>query len=96
MNRIRRNPLVIEDVVDGQIVLCHTGSAELFQLSPTGALVWSACDDGTTDTIDSMVECLQGIYPNEDHGRLVADVLSFVRSLEEAGLFEVRYDSSDA
>ena len=92
MNRIRRSPLVIWDVVDGQTVLCHTDSAEFFQLSPTGAFVWSACDDGTIETI---VEFLQAIYPNEDRERLETDVQSFVLFLEKAGLVEVRNDSTE-
>lgn len=92
MNRISRNPLVIWDVVDGQTVLCHTDSAEFSQLNPTGALVWSVCEDVT---IEDIVERLQAVYHNEDRERLAADVRSFILSLEEAGLLEIRNDPLD-
>jgi hypothetical protein len=93
MNRIKRNPLVIYDEVDGETVLYHTDSAETFQLNPTGALVWRACDDSVIEVI---VECLQAVYPKEDRERLAADVGNFIFSLEEAGLLEVSNDTLDA
>jgi len=87
MSRIRRSPQVIWDVVDGVMVLCHTDSAEFFELNPTGAIVWSVCDE---NIIDDVVERLQEAYPSEDHERLTADVWDLIRSLQEAGLVQLQ------
>ena len=87
MSKIRRKPQVIWDEVDGVMVLCHTDSAEFFELNSTGAVIWSVCDGRTTDEV---VNQLREAYPEKERQRLAADVRSLIRSLEEAGLVEIQ------
>jgi len=91
VSKIRRDPQVIWDEVDGVLVLCHTDSAEFFELNPTGAVVWSVCEGRTTDEV---VNQLREAYPNQEGQRLAVDVRSLIRSLEEAGLVEIKRDGT--
>jgi len=90
---VRHNPLVIWDVVDGEMTLCHTDSGEIFELTETGALIWRACDRSSLETI---VESLRKTYCDEDPEKLSKDACGFIRVLEQAGLLEVEHGLSQA
>jgi len=87
MRRIKRNPQVIADEVDGTRMLCHTGFVEFFRLNSTGAQIWDICDG--TD-VDSIVRRLIEIYPGEKHDYLQQETQQFVGSMEAAGLLEMQ------
>jgi hypothetical protein len=86
MSRVSRNPHVIWDVVDGQTILCDTDSAEFFELNPTGAAIWQACE---SSSVEELIKFLQAAYRDEAQERLCADVSGFVSSLKTAGLLVV-------
>ncbi|WP_025717973.1 PqqD family protein [Paenibacillus sp. 1-18] len=89
MNKVQRIPEVIWDQIDGETVLCHTGTGVFFTTNDIGALIWELCDGLTSVKI---LEELQKFYPQEDFQRLSADVGHFIESLLDVGLIDIISD----
>jgi hypothetical protein len=86
VQRVKRRDDVIWDLVDGTMTLYQLTFGELFELSGTGGFVWDLCAGQTTDTI---ISSLLEVYPDQPMGKLSADVLAYLRTLEAAGLIEM-------
>jgi hypothetical protein len=80
---MKRNPQVVWDVVDGVMVLFHTGAGEFFDLNFTAAFVWSACEDCS---MEDLMQSLREEYPEVDRELIEADCRELIASLEENGL----------
>lgn len=91
MRKIKRNPQVISDEVEGTRMLCHTGFVEFFRLNATGAQIWDICEG---KDIDSVVNHLIEIYPGVKHDYLIQEAQLFVSSMEAAGLVEMQEPAS--
>ena len=89
--KIKHSPHVIWDVVDGETTLCQTDSGELFELTETGALIWSVCHE---NSFDAIIQHLQAAYSDVDPERLTADVEGFIETLERVSLLEVEQELS--
>ena len=87
MIRIKHNPQVIWDMVDGVMVLYKVDSAELFELNDTGGVMWRVCDE---DTLEEAVRRVHQIYPDQDLREIDATVRNFFQSLEAVGLISVQ------
>jgi hypothetical protein len=80
---LQANPDIIWDVVDGRVVLCNIDNGAIFELNGPGGIIWANCPDLQAS---QMIECLQRVYPSQDHARLVRDVAEFIAALEGAGI----------
>ena len=80
---LRHHDAVISDRVDGIPMLCHTETAEFFQLNDTGGLIWDLSDGRT---VPEIVEALCARYPGADGTRIAGLVQDYVLVLENQGL----------
>jgi hypothetical protein len=77
------HPGVLWGDVDGTLVLCHTDTAEYFELNPVGAAVWRSCDRADFPTILGL---LRETYPHIAPARLTDDARSYIAALVDAGI----------
>lgn len=85
MSKLTRHPHVIWDLVDGEMVLCHTDSNEFFQTDSIGGQIWENFEE---HTIVQMADLIHASHPNSDYKQLRAEIQQFIISLEAAGLLE--------
>ncbi|SEG96045.1 Coenzyme PQQ synthesis protein D (PqqD) [Nonomuraea solani] len=82
-----RHPQVLWDDVDGQLVLCHTETAQYYELNPMGEKLWRACDG---IDLEAMTRLLAETHPEVDLASLAGDVRSYVATLLEENLLCLR------
>jgi hypothetical protein len=88
-SQIQYDDKIFWDEVDGDIVVCHVDSGQLYYLSETGALVWRMCSQNSVQTI---VNNLCAAYSDRDPTQISSDVMSFIEALSDAGLVTLDHD----
>lgn len=86
---VSRSAPAIWDRVDGEVLVCHTGTGEFFTLNAVGSFIWDQCD-GIAGR--RLLERVCAAYRDDDKAPIVAAVEEFVTFLAEAGLVTVAAD----
>lgn len=71
-----------ELLVDGSMVLYHTGTWRIVTLNPTAALIWECCDGA--HTVPMIADELRAIFADEINAE--RDVLRLLGELREQGM----------
>ncbi len=79
----RDSDRIIDRVVDGEALLIHRSSGDLFSIDSVGTSVWRNIDG--TRTVGDLVELIMDEY-DVDRARVEADVLRLVEQLADEGL----------
>lgn len=84
---LRLTPCVTASTHEDGLTLLHTRACALLSSNRAGALIWRALKQcASPDAIAAMLREIYGI----DHDVARADVLRFIRELQECGLIERR------
>ena len=84
--RLSRKARLRVDPVSGKQVLLYPERG--LELSATAARIATLCEEGTT--AGGIVDRLAADFPRDPRARIEAEVMAFLRDLEERGLLEVR------
>lgn len=76
-------PQVGGELVDGEVLLYHPGTATAVYLNETAALVWRLCDGERT--VGQIASLLAGAFP-ESASTVAKDVTTSLRALESRGI----------
>ena len=88
-----RSPEVAYEVLDGEGVLFHEGTGQLYVFNPTATMIWEALDGRyTIEEIVAEFERLTGA----PRATIESDVLSALREFSAAALLDVAPTRSDA
>lgn len=87
--RIKRDPMVIWDQVDGLTALIHTGTGSYHRTNEVGRLIWEACEGRT---VDEVARSVHETFPDADFAVIQRDVERYITSLHTANLLEWQED----
>lgn len=89
---VERNPEVAYEVLDGEGVLFHEGTSQVFVLNPTATMIWESLDGrGTIGEIVDEFERLTGA----PRATIEADVVAALREFSGAALLTVMPTRTD-
>ncbi len=76
---VSRNPDVIWDRVDGEMLLCHTGTGAFYTLNEVGAFIWESCERISGE---ELMQRVCNAFVDEDKTPIVAAVEEFIAFLQ--------------
>ncbi len=74
------------EVVEGEVVLYHTGQTRAVYLNPTAAMIWRLCDGKRS--VREIIRMIVSSYP-EAAMTVADDVLMALKELQENGILAV-------
>src|SRR5215813_6345669 len=83
MMMLSRNPDVLWDQIDNEVVACCISTGIFFRFNKTGRLIWEMCDGCT---IDVLVARILSLFPHNDSEALGTEIRNFIESLLELKL----------
>lgn len=86
-SKVTPNPKVVfTELEDGQVVLLHMDSRQIFHLNETGAQIWSGFEDGKT--AGEISRALEQAY-DVSQKRALKSVITLIETLAEQNLVSI-------
>jgi hypothetical protein len=82
---LSRNPEVIWDRVDGEMLVCETRTGQFYTLNEVGAYIWESLDGIPGD---DLMRKVSDAFSDSDKTPIIRAVEEFLQFLREAGLVD--------